>query len=315
MKGELLMKRTIVTCAVLMVIFVAAALALSTDVASYVTGSDSGNLSKVVLSVEGMTCSGCVYTIKSSLAGFEGIEDIQVDVSSGMASVTVDRDKLGNVEKLAQAITNSGYKATVARVIDADTILQERRTADIKAKTAIASVGGLEIPRPDFEAELAHARSRYEAAYGKGIFSDPRGARLLDNLKYQIAQKLINEGIQLQEVQRADFNLKESAIEQEMDVFLKERGMSRSTLRSALEENGYPFEYFMKRFKNRVLIETYVDENVIAGLTSDFDKQSRYADWFANARLLAEVVYYDKDLERLVQTQSAGSGCGSSCSR
>jgi len=309
------MKRTIVTCAVLMVIFVAAALALSTDVASYVTGSDSGNLSKVVLSVEGMTCSGCVYIIKSSLAGFEGIEDIQVDVSSGMASVTVDRDKLGNVEKLAQAITNSGYKATVARVIDADTILQERRTADIKAKTAIASVGGLEIPRPDFEAELAHARSRYEAAYGKGIFSDPRGARLLDNLKYQIAQKLINEGIQLQEVQRAGFNLKESAIEQEMDVFLKERGMSRSTLRSALEENGYPFEYFMKRFKNRVLIETYVDENVIAGLTSDFDKQSRYADWFANARLLAEVVYYDKDLERLVQTQSAGSGCGFSCSR
>ena len=109
--------------------------------------------------------------------------------------------------------------------------------------------------------------------------------------------------------------MNDSTLEQEMTAFLKERGMSRSKLKSALEENGYPFDYFMKRFQNRVLIETYVDENVIAGLTSDFDKQSRYADWFANARLLAEVVYYDKDLERLIQTQSAGSGCGSSCSR
>ncbi|CAB5119556.1 hypothetical protein D3OALGA1CA_2506 [Olavius algarvensis associated proteobacterium Delta 3] len=309
------MKRTIVTCAVLMAVFVAAALALSTDVASYGTGSDSGTLSKVVLNVEGMTCSGCVYTIKTSLAGLEGIEDIQVDVSSGMASVTFDRDKLGDVEKLAQAITNSGYKATVARVVDADTLTDERRTADIRAKTAIASVGGLEIPRPDFEAELAHARSRYEAAYGKGVFSDPRGARLLDNLKYQIARKLIDEGIQLQEVQRAGYKMNDSKLDQEMNAFLNERGMSRSKLKSALEENGYPFEYFMRRFQNRVLIETYVDENVIAGLTSDFDKQSRYADWFANARLLADVVYYDRDIERLVQAQSAGSGCGSSCSR
>ena len=309
------MKRTIVTCAVLMTIFVAAALALSTDVASYGTGSDSGNLSKAVLNVEGMTCSGCVYTITSSLAGFQGIEDVQVDVSSGMASVTFDRDKLNNVEDLAQAITNSGYKATVARVVDAETLIEERRTVTIKAKTAIASVGGLEIPRSDFEAELAHAKSRYKAAYGNGVFSDSRGTQLLDNLKYQISQKLINEGIQLQEIQRAGFDVDNATIDKRMEIFLTQRGITLTALTSALEENGYPFEFFMKRFKNRVRIETYVDEKIVAGLTSDFDKQRRYSDWFANASLLADVVYYDKDIERLAQTQSAGSGCGSSCSR
>jgi len=213
------MKRTIVTVIVLTATIAAAAFLLSTAKASYGTGSDQTNLSKVVLNVEGMTCSGCVYTIKSSLSGFEGIQDIQVDVSAGLAYVTYDARKLGEVDKLAQAISNSGYKATVARVMEPDMLAQERRTAEIKAKTAIASVGGLEIPRSDFEAELAHAKSRYEAAYGKGVFSDPRGARLLDYLKHQISQKLINEGIQLQEVQRAGFTLKDSVLEQEMDAF------------------------------------------------------------------------------------------------
>ena len=42
-----------------------------------------GGASKAVLSVEGMSCSGCIYTIKNSLADFDGIADIQVDVAAG----------------------------------------------------------------------------------------------------------------------------------------------------------------------------------------------------------------------------------------
>ncbi len=70
----------------------------------------------------------------------------------------------------------------------------------------------------------------------------------------------------------------------------------------------------MKKFRIRALIDTYIDEKVIAGTLNDAEKQQWYADWFANARLLAKVVYFDEEIGRLAQAQSAGGGCGSSCS-
>jgi copper chaperone CopZ len=42
---------------------------------------------KVVFQVDGMSCSGCIATIKSSLAGYEGIRDVIVNISGGTAEV------------------------------------------------------------------------------------------------------------------------------------------------------------------------------------------------------------------------------------
>ena len=74
------------------------------------TGSPStDSLSKVILDVEGMSCSGCVSTINSSLAGFEGIDSVQVDVAAGKTEIVYDQRKLEDVGKFAKAITDSSY--------------------------------------------------------------------------------------------------------------------------------------------------------------------------------------------------------------
>ena len=64
-----------------------------------------------------------------------------------------------------------------------------------------------------------------------------------------------------------------------------------------------------------MLISKYIDDIVLDGATDGFEKQRRYSSWFNNARLLSKVVYYDKEIERLIQTRSGG-GCsgGSGCS-
>jgi hypothetical protein len=64
-----------------------------------------------------------------------------------------------------------------------------------------------------------------------------------------------------------------------------------------------------------VLINKYLDEKILDGPTDKFEKQRRYTSWFNNAKLLAKVVYYDRELERLIQARAAGGGCssGSSC--
>ena len=269
---------------------------------------------RAVLKVDGMSCSGCVFTIQNSLAGFDGIADVQVDVAAGTTRILYDRTKQPNADKMAAAITASGYPAQVLRILSPEQVAREAQENQARSATAIAVVGGVEIPRTDFDTEMAHARGRYEMAYGKEALDTAQGQRLLDSLKAQIAGRLINETIQLQEVRRAGFTVDSSRVTQAYQEFWQARGFADSTaFETELRQNGYPPEYFMKRFGNQVLINTYIDQKVMTAHLNEIEKRQRYADWLANAKLLAEVSYYDKDLERLAQQSSAG-GCGSSCS-
>ena len=61
----------------------------------------------VVLSVEGMTCDGCVAHVEKDLAAFEGVYTVEVDLDAGTATCKVDK----NVDPIAlsQSVTGD-YK-------------------------------------------------------------------------------------------------------------------------------------------------------------------------------------------------------------
>lgn len=269
-------------------------------------------LAKVIFTVEGMSCGGCVATIQSSLTGFDGIIDVQVDVAGGTTVVLYDSRRISDVSPLAQAITDSGYPTTVARKVSAHALQRERAAAATKSQQAIAAVGGLEIPRADFDAEMAHARSRHAAAYGPAVMDSPQGRQLMTNIQRQVARRLIEEGIQLQEIQRVGYRVAPQDLEQAFTAYLGKRGLSRDDLAAELAANEMTLDYFMKKFRNRERISRYVEEVVLPPNLSTAEKQKHYADWFANARLVAKVDYYDPDIERLVK-QPSGGGCGSGC--
>ena len=282
------------------------------------TSPDNGNpvtAAKAVLRVDGMTCSGCISTIKNSLAGMDGIDDVRVDLASGTAEIVYDSTRQPDAEKMAAAVTASGYQATVLRVLSSQQLQQQTSENRARSKAAIASVAGADISRADFETEMAHATSRYQMAYGADALKGDQGRRLLDNLKTQIAKRLIDERIQLQEIRRTGFSVAPSVVARQYEAFWQERGfVSGAAFEEELRRNGYPPAYFQKRFEDRVVIDSYIDQKVLTTKLNEIEKQQRYADWFANARLMAAVTYYDKDLEQLVQQRSAAGGCGNSCS-
>ena len=273
----------------------------------------NANTAKVVFQVEGMSCSGCISTIKSSLTGYEGIQDVVVNISGGTTEVYYDSRKIKDVNRLASSITASGYPATLSRLVTADQLKKEEAVATSRAKFYIASVSGWDIARADFDNEVTYAKNRYKKAYGQNVFSGERGKKVLDNIKAQVATRLINEGIQMQEVQRAGYRVDPKIFAQEFNNFIEQKNLDREGFKTSLEDNGYPFEYFMKKFENRILLRRYLEEQVLSGATSDYDKQQEYLAWFNNARQLSKVTIYDKKLERLTQNQSAGGGCGSTC--
>jgi hypothetical protein len=81
---------------------------------------------------------------------------------------------------------------------------------------------------------------------------------VLDSIKAQVVSILINEGIQMQEVQRVGYRVDPKIIEQAFDKFIVQKNIDLDRFKAPLAESGYPFEYFMKKFENRVLLRHYM---------------------------------------------------------
>lgn len=265
---------------------------------------------KVVLSVDNMSCSGCIATIKGSLNGIEGIKDVIVDIANGKTDVYYDSRKVTDVSRIEGAITASGYPAKVQRVLTAEVVKKELDMAAAKSQYYIASVGGWDIARVDFEMELKIAKKGYADTYGDAVFSDAKGRVLENNLKTQIAARLINEGVFMQEIQKTGFKIDRLAFEDQLNASLKAGGKTMDDLKKTISKAGYDFDYFKKKHEIKILINKYIEEKVLAGAANEFEKQNAFKAWYSNSKVLAPVVYYDKELERLQQPQS---GSGGSC--
>jgi len=270
------------------------------------------DLSKLVLSVRNMSCSGCIATIKGAVTDIQGIKETLVDISNGKVEIYYDHKRLTETRRVAEAITASGYPANVRGVFSPEEIRKERSIAAAKAQFYIASVGGFEIARTDFNAELEIGKRRYSKIYGDNLFKTAQGEALIENLKGQIVSRLINEGLFMQEISKTGFRVDPGTLENELNVLLKDHGKNLEEFKISLKEIGYDPNYFTKKFEIKVLIKSYLNERILKDASNDFEKQSLFKAWFSNAKSLADVVYYDKSLERLVQNLSASSSCGGS---
>ena len=291
-------------------LLIAASLILAAGVtlAAKFTNSDA-NLSKVVLNVSNMSCSGCISTIKGALAGYTGIKDILVDISSGKAEVYFNREELKDVSEIEKAITDSGYPARIIKTLTPEDLRNERDMAASKAEYYIASVSGYDIARADFTKELNAARQRVRKAYGDGILETAQGRTVDNRLKAQVASRLIDEGILLQQIMKSGYELNEDIMNIELEKHIKNSGKNENEFQQSIKDDGYDYDYFKKRFETRLLINGYLDEKVLAGASNQDEKQRMFASWFKNSQLLAEVVYYDKDLENAARNSSASGSC------
>ncbi|WP_291178018.1 copper ion binding protein [Gimesia sp.] len=69
-------------------------------------------LTDVILPVEGMSCGACAARVKGTLKGIDGVADIEVSLAERHVRVRYADEKV-NPERLAEAINELGYKASV----------------------------------------------------------------------------------------------------------------------------------------------------------------------------------------------------------
>lgn len=61
-----------------------------------------------LIKVTGMTCGGCVNSLTRALKSINGVDAVQVDLSTGDTQVQYD-ENLTSLEQLKSAVKNAGY--------------------------------------------------------------------------------------------------------------------------------------------------------------------------------------------------------------
>lgn len=65
----------------------------------------------ISLNVKGMTCVSCPHIVKRTLAGVEGVKNVDVSFRRKMATITYD-DQVCSPGKLASAVTKMGFPSS-----------------------------------------------------------------------------------------------------------------------------------------------------------------------------------------------------------
>ena len=102
-------RRTVLACIGMMAI-----LALLVASPSGAGGEEAKTTLDVKLSVRGMTCGGCVSSVKAALEKVPGVSRAAVSLEKNEAAVTYEKDKT-TPEELVKAVEKAGYKCSVQK--------------------------------------------------------------------------------------------------------------------------------------------------------------------------------------------------------
>jgi copper chaperone len=61
------------------------------------------------LRINGMTCGGCVRSVKNVLEGIQGVSSADVSLEKAQATVTFDPMQ-ADLNKMKEAVTDAGYQ-------------------------------------------------------------------------------------------------------------------------------------------------------------------------------------------------------------
>lgn len=66
-------------------------------------------MENATVKIEGMTCMGCVASVKRVLGGLDGIDHAEVTLKPAQAAVTYDPARIG-LDAIKTAIADAGYE-------------------------------------------------------------------------------------------------------------------------------------------------------------------------------------------------------------
>ncbi|MGD9022726.1 MAG: cation transporter, partial [Deltaproteobacteria bacterium] len=99
-------------------------------------------LQKTTISVGGMTCAACVRRVESALKSVDGVTDAAVNLATGKAAITHNRNWAGT-EALKRVVIDSGYEflgVSEPALEDPIEAARKREVAELKVKFTVGAI-------------------------------------------------------------------------------------------------------------------------------------------------------------------------------
>lgn len=269
-------------------------------------------LARVYLSVSGMGCSSCAPIVEAALKNVNGVKSIVVDLFSNKAIVDFNPAVISDPETLAQRVSQSGYPTSVDKILNPSEVAQAVAIAEEKAKEYFATVNEIDIPIAEFDKEVQRTATKYTKLYGANLFNTNRGKALLQQIKAQTAQQLINEAFMYQEVLKAKIEVSNAEVEAAIEGLRRKLGVNNDQkFEKWLSENQLSQAELKAKLRKQLAINKYLGNYVLADAANDFERQKAYNAWYQNLQQLSDVTIYEENVKvALAAAQSASGGCG-----
>ena len=136
---------------------------------------------QLTLPVKGMSCASCAKSVEGALAGVDGVAESRVNFATERAQVGLQEGRQVPVEKLAQAVADSGYEV---RTAETSLTVQGMTCASCvsRVEEALAAVGGV------LEATVNLATDRATVRYVPGATELRDLAQVVRDAGYEVVE-------------------------------------------------------------------------------------------------------------------------------
>ncbi len=284
----------------LIVLLVVLALGVAVVAGAFFTGPAqvSPQSALTELNIGNMTCGSCVGKINAALEKLNGVGQIDISVTNGRGQMTYDPALTSSVE-IAKVISGAGFPATVRLDMSAADYAKTLSENAQLSTLYVARIGNRLLSREDFtQAVELRAGS---ALAGKGAsYANPQ-------LQAQVWNEMKEREILLLAADKNKVVVQDNEVEFE----IKQMKAANQDFTAAVLARFGTHERFFSQLKESMIINRNIEQHVVAGLKTDFEKQQRFSDWFQKTLQNTNVVIFDPTIK---QAEAGGSSsCGGTC--
>jgi len=278
---------------------VVAALLLSFGLGLFPGESARVDAAMAEFTVKNMTCASCVGTINEALGKLDGIEKVDIVVTTGRSQVLYDPTRL-DAQTIARTITESGFPAVLSLNMSSDDYRSLQAEESRLAETYLARIGSRLISRADFDRKVERALTTMQMG------DQPEAVK---RVRAGIWQEVRDRALLLTAAESNQIVVPQG----EVDLRVKELRASTPDFETALLASYPSQEEFVNQLKEKMIINRNIELNVIAGIDNPQEQRQKLNQWFQELRRQTPMVIFDPQLKQSVAQSGAGGGCGGGC--
>jgi len=283
----------------LIVLLLVLALGVAVVAGAYFTSDDKPSQKNALteLNIGNLTCGSCVSKVQAALAKVKGVGQIDINVTNGRGQLTYNPDLISSTQ-IAEIVSEAGYPSSVR--LDMSAVEYEKsmtENAQLSAKY-IARIGARLISREDFDQAISLRSSGLSAS------PSPYAGQQLQG---QVWKELKEREVLLAAAASNQIVIQDG----EVDVEIKRIKAATKDFDTAVVARFGNYDSFFRQLKESMIINRNIENNVVAGLSNDREKQLRFSQWYDETLQATNIVIFDPAIK---QADAAGnSSCGGSC--